>query len=257
MSHTLALNNYTVYAGQTRLIHNISLQIKTGEILALIGSSGSGKSLTCCAALGALPHGLHQSSGSVLFDDHQITHEQLRGHTISTIMQNPRSAFNPVHTMKQHALETLTISKQIKTDSYSDVIVKTMREAGLDQPEKILSLYPHEMSGGMLQRMMIALTMLSGSPFLFADEPTTDLDLVMQSKILELLKSLVDKQQLGILLVTHDMGVVAKLAHRVAVIDQGQIVEHNSISTIFTRPDHPITRELVNAHLSLYNMALE
>ena len=131
-----------------------------------------------------------------------------------------------------------------------------MQNAGLTDVSSVLKLYPHEMSGGMLQRMMIALVMLSNSPFLFADEPTTDLDLVMQASILNLLESLVKSHRLGMLLVTHDMGVVARMAQRVMVMDRGQIVERADISELFTHPKHPITRELISAHLALYGLSL-
>lgn len=256
MTDVLTLTNITVHANATPLVNGISLSVQTGEIVALIGASGSGKSLTCSAALGVLSHGLTMSQGQVSVNEQHISPKALRGHVISTIMQNPRSAFNPVHTMRQHGIETLKISGRYTKSSAKETIAHAMQEAGLEDADALLKLYPHEMSGGMLQRMMIALTMLSHAPFLFADEPTTDLDLVMQAKILELLESLVKKQKLGILLVTHDMGVVAKLADRVMVMSHGHIIERSDVQTIFTAPAHEETRGLVNAHLSLYGMEL-
>ncbi|MDW6004848.1 nickel import ATP-binding protein NikD [Vibrio mangrovi] len=256
MAKQLTLEHITVLAGTQPLVRDVSLSVRSGEIVALIGASGSGKSLTCSAALGVLSHGLQMTQGRILLDHQAMQPDELRGHVVSTIMQNPRSAFNPVHTMLQHGIETLRITTSARQTTAQDTIVQAMREAGLENPETLLKLYPHEMSGGMLQRMMIALTMLSHAPFLFADEPTTDLDLVMQARILELLHSLIQQQKLGMLLVTHDMGVVARLAHRVMVMSHGEIIEHASVEEIFTNPQHAVTRELVNAHLSLYDMEL-
>lgn len=256
MADQLTLQDLTVHSGARSLVHNLSFSIQTGEIVALIGASGSGKSLTCSAALGVLPHGLELTKGHIRFNQQPIHPEKLRGRVISTIMQNPRSAFNPVHSMLHHGIETLKSSGHYEKVTARNTVIQAMRDAGLDDIDSLLKLYPHEMSGGMLQRMMIALTRLSQSPFLFADEPTTDLDLVMQSKVLELLDNLVKKQKIGILLVTHDMGVVARLAHRVMVMSQGQLIEQADVNTIFTTPRHPLTRELVNAHLSLYGMTL-
>lgn len=256
MNPLLQLETISVYLGATPLVKEVSLSLHSGETVALIGASGSGKSLTCSAALGVLPHGLTQTSGRVLINGQAMSVEQLRGRYVSTIMQNPRSAFNPVHTMWQHAQETLHAAHGIVPSDARAQVTKQMLSAGLEDVAAVMKLYPHEMSGGMLQRMMIALVMLSNAPFLFADEPTTDLDLVMQSNILNLLESLVSSERLGMLLITHDMGVVARLAHRVLVMEQGQIVEQADITTLFHHPRHPVTRELIGAHLSLYGLSL-
>lgn len=237
-----ALTATTVVDGQSRiLVDNLSLTIQQGRILALVGASGSGKSMTCSAALGVLPPGVTTYSGRVSIDG--IAHEPqvLRGRQVATIMQNPRSAFNPVRTMRDHARETLRALGKLGPDA-EDRIAHCMQAAGLDKVEIILGLHAFEMSGGMLQRMMIALALLSEAPFLFADEPTTDLDLVVQLRILELLEKLVCERGLGILLVTHDMGVVAKLADDVAVLDQGRLVEQAPATDIFHRPQHQIGR---------------
>ena len=252
----LTIENLSVNSGSKPLVSHLSLTINSGEILALIGASGSGKSITCTASQGVLPHGLTQTSGRLLINGNPIPAEQVRGRYVSTIMQNPRSAFNPVHTMWQHALETLSAAHGTTPNDAKEQVTQQMQNAGLTDVSSVLKLYPHEMSGGMLQRMMIALVMLSNSPFLFADEPTTDLDLVMQASILNLLESLVKSHRLGMLLVTHDMGVVARMAQRVMVMDRGQIVERADISELFTHPKHPITRELISAHLALYGLSL-
>ncbi|MFV0576722.1 MAG: nickel import ATP-binding protein NikD [Vibrio sp.] len=242
------------------LVHGVSLTLKRGRVLALVGSSGSGKSLTCAAALGVLPAGVHQTSGQVLVNGNVTDPSALRGSTIATILQNPRSAFNPVHNMATHAKETCLALGKSADDAH---IIAAMKAVGLDDAERILSLYPFEMSGGMLQRMMIALAVLCDAPFIVADEPTTDLDAVAQAKILDLLEQFMQKPSSdenpapGMLLVTHDMGVVARLADDVIVMDQGKIVEQGEVESIFNAPKHKITRNLVAAHLALYGLELE
>ncbi|WP_447894433.1 ATP-binding cassette domain-containing protein [Vreelandella sp. GE22] len=248
---TLSLSNMTVDAPQERLVDDVSLTLNRGEVVALVGASGSGKSLTCAAALDALPGGVQRSAGQVTLDGAPIAASLLRGRVVASIMQNPRSAFNPVRTLKDHAEESLKALGVIKKER-TPRIHQAMIDAGLDEPQRLLKHYPFEMSGGMLQRAMIALALASQAPFLFADEPTTDLDSVHQRAILDLLARLRERFGLGLLLVTHDMGVVARLADRVLVMDQGRIIESATVAAIFSHPSHAVTRRLVEAHLSLY-----
>jgi len=235
------------------LVHDVSLTLKRGRVLALVGGSGSGKSLTCAAALGVLPPGVQQTAGTLLADGKPVSGAVLRGLTIATIMQNPRSAFNPLHTMATHARETCRALGKPADDA---TLISTLHAVGLENPARILTLYSFEMSGGMLQRMMIAMAILADAPFIIADEPTTDLDVVAQARILDLLASVIEQRNPGMLIVTHDMGVVARLADEVAVMDQGRIVEHNSVDVIFNAPQHSVTRGLLAAHLALYGMEL-
>jgi nickel transport system ATP-binding protein len=256
---TLSIEGLTATAvidGQRRaLVDDLSLSVRQSHILALVGASGSGKSMACSAALGVLPPGVTKTHGQVTINGVPYDAAALRGRHVATIMQNPRSAFNPVRTMRDHANETLR-ALGLQISGSKDRIEDCMRAAGLDDVKAILDLHAFEMSGGMLQRMMIALALLSDAPFLFADEPTTDLDLVVQLRVLELLQQLVAEHELGVLLVTHDMGVVAKLADEVAVIDNGRLVEQAPVMDIFHRPEHEVTRMLVSAHLSLYGLEL-
>lgn len=255
-SSTLAIEGISVettrHGSPLVLVDNVSLALNAGEVLALVGASGSGKSLTCAASLDVLPAGTRMTSGSVSIDGSALQRSKLRARHIATIMQNPRSAFNPVRTMQQHARETLS-ALGVSTAEGDQRILRAMKASGLDEPERLLRLHSFEMSGGMLQRMMIALALATEAPFLFADEPTTDLDLIVQREILDLLDHLKRERRLGILLVTHDMGVVARLADRVAVMDGGRIVETAPVTDIFLRPRHVITQRLVEAHLSLYS----
>ncbi|RCK49857.1 nickel ABC transporter ATP-binding protein [Thalassospira profundimaris] len=252
---TLSIANLTVTTqknGEIRkLVDGLSLDIASGRVLALVGASGSGKSLSCAACLDVLPAGVMRQSGQVTLDGAGVDFATLRGRIVSSIMQNPRSAFNPVMTMKAHARETLK-ALGLPRDAGNARLIAAFEDVGLEEPEHILDLHPFEMSGGMLQRVMIALALLGDPPFLFADEPTTDLDLVVQKHILDLLEGVVMRRGMGILLVTHDMGVVARLADDVAVMDAGKIVEQAPVHQVFERPSHQITRNLVAAHLSLY-----
>lgn len=248
----LTIDNLILH-GNRPLLHGVSLTLTRGRVLALVGSSGCGKSLTCAAALGVLPAGIKQKEGVVRLNGAPVTPSSLRGSVVATIMQNPRSAFNPLRTMRDHASETCkALGKRFETQHF----VELLQDVGLDDPQRLLSLYPFEMSGGMLQRTMLALALLSDAPFLIADEPTTDLDVVAQARMLDLLDSIVQRRSPGLLLVTHDMGVVARLADEVAVMSDGRIVEQADVESIFHTPRHPVTRQLVAAHLALYGLEL-
>ncbi|ASV55262.1 Nickel transport ATP-binding protein NikD [Lelliottia jeotgali] len=252
MPQRIDLQNLVLEADRP-LVKGVSLTLRRGRVLALVGGSGSGKSLTCAAMLGVLPAGVRQTAGQILADGRLIAPDCLRGMKIATIMQNPRSAFNPLHTMTTHARETC-----LALDKPSDAraLIAALEAVGLEEASRVLKLYPFEMSGGMLQRMMIAIVMLCDAPFIIADEPTTDLDVVAQSRILDLLDSIMQTRAPGMLLVTHDMGVVARLADDVAVMDNGVIVEQGEVDALFRAPTHPVTRGLVSAHLALYGMEL-
>lgn len=254
---TLTIENMTVetlrQGRRLVLVDNVSLEVRAGEVLALVGASGSGKSLTCSASLDVLPPGTRRSGGKVRIDGVDQPLAALRGRHVTTIMQNPRSAFNPVRTMRDHARETMR-ALDVPKREWDNHIVRSMEDAGLDEPHLILPLHSFEMSGGMLQRMMIALALASGAPFVFADEPTTDLDLIVQREILGILDRLRRERRLGVLLVTHDMGVVARLADKVAVMEAARIIEMAPVNDIFYRPAHTSTRKLVAAHLSLYGL---
>lgn len=252
MPQQIELQNIAIRA-ERPLVQGVSLTLKRGRVLALVGGSGSGKSLTCAAALGILPAGVQQTAGTVLADGKPVFPHNLRGGTIATIMQNPRSAFNPLHTMATHARETCRALGKPADDA---TLFSALASVGLSDAERVLKLYPFEMSGGMLQRMMIAMAVLCDAPYIVADEPTTDLDVVAQARILDLLAEIMRTRAPGLLLVTHDMGVVARLADDVAVMDNGTIVEQGDVDTLFHAPKHRVTRNLVAAHLALYGLEL-
>lgn len=246
-------------SGKT-LVDDVSLSLRRGEVLGLIGESGSGKSLTCLSLLGLLPGGVRLADGEVLLDGSPAHGgsrsvgkgpRRLRGATLAMIMQNPMSCFDPVYTMQVHFRETL--SAHGHPSNGRDKIEAALAEVGFESPGRVLGLYPFQMSGGMLQRIMIALALCLDAPFLIADEPTTDLDLISQARVLDLLDRLRLRRRLGILLVTHDLSVVARLAHTVLVMEQGRVVEAGSTTDIFNQPRQAYTRMLLSAHLELYS----
>ncbi len=229
------------------LVKGVSLTIEAGSVLALVGASGSGKSLTCSSLFDVLPNQLIVE-GEMRLNGELTSGRELRGRQMACIMQNPSSAFNPVQTMAQHCQESL-IAAGVKAPN---VVKQAMLDAGLEDWQRVLKLYPFQMSGGMLQRMMLALALMSQAPILIADEPTTDLDLVVQKHILTRLKQVVEERDLALLMVTHDLGVVAELADRVAIMHQGELVETTSVHKLFRSPQHPISKTFIQAHLALY-----
>lgn len=254
MARLLSIETLTLatrrHGAAVELVRGIDLTVSAGAVTALVGASGCGKSLTCLGIQDSLPPGVTRIAGRVAIDGQAKSGPELRGRLVATVMQNPRSAFNPVLTMRAHAVETL---KAVDGYDMGDArIIAAFAEVGLEDPARVLALYPFQMSGGMLQRVMIALALLSGAPFLIADEPTTDLDLVLQARMLDVLARLVKERGLGVLLVTHDMGVVARAARDVAVMEAGRIVERGGVRDIFANPRHAAAKALIAAHLALY-----
>ncbi|KMO20168.1 nickel ABC transporter ATP-binding protein [Methylobacterium platani JCM 14648] len=235
------------------LVRDATLELRAGEVLALVGASGSGKSLACAALLGVLPPGTRRTGGRVLLDGADAEPASLRGRAVACVLQAPRTAFNPLRTIGDHAGETLAVAG-LRGAPGRAARDAAFAAAGLGDDPRWPDLYPFQMSGGMLQRAMIALALLSGAPFLIADEPTTDLDLVAQGRILDLLARLVRERGLGLLIVTHDLGVVARLADRVAVMEAGRIVETAPAAALFSEPAAPATRALLAAHRALHEI---
>lgn len=352
----LEIKNLSVASAQKSLVNGIDLRLQSGKITALVGKSGSGKTLSALAICGFLPPNL-RCEGEILLDGAQIRNGELvrenfkkfslarslfkngsrsggaadgvqnlgaadsarggisggaglnlrgdelassanekpqikasaseeprirtsggvgknlkwnageilqngedkilqsavaqrgSGKIFANIMQNPRTAFNPLLNMRAHIAETMRAAGSFSEGARGE-IAQTLRSVGLD--ESVLGLYPHQLSGGQLQRVMIALALFTRARFIIADEPTTDLDLAVQSTILRLLRQIASEREIGILLITHDFGVTASIADRVAVMSEGEIVERGSVREIFAAPQQAVTKELIAAHLSLY-----
>lgn len=235
------------------LVGPLDFRVRRGRVLGLVGPSGCGKSLTCRALLGLLPPGVEPRGGVFRLGGEECPAPPAtwRGRRLAVVFQNPAGCFDPVFTVASHFRETLAAHGQDPA-SCADKVHAGLREVGFDDPRAILDHYPFQLSGGMLQRAMIALALLLDPPFLLADEPTTDLDLVSQARVLDLLAGLCRTRNLGILLVTHDLSVVARLADDMAVMHQGRIVERGEVGEVFAAAAHPFSRSLLAAHRRLY-----
>ena len=238
------------------LVSDISLNVVRGKVTGLIGESGSGKSLTCLAVMDLLPQALRRSNGQINLagTSLQETSSSLRcfrGKQAAMIMQNPMTCFDPIFTIGHHITETLH-AHGMEVRRNTDLIRATLADLGFDQPDEILSAYPFQLSGGMLQRIMVSLALLLEAELLIADEPTTDLDVIVQARILDLIDRLRKEKNIGVLLVTHDLSVIARLADEVLVMQEGKVVESGPVAEIFANPDKSYTRSLLSAHFSLY-----
>uniref|UniRef100_UPI0005B27CD1 ATP-binding cassette domain-containing protein n=1 Tax=Methylobacterium sp. B34 TaxID=95563 RepID=UPI0005B27CD1 len=232
----------------------VSFDIQKGETLALVGESGSGKSVTALSILQLLPYPMaHHPAGSIRFRDTELlgaderTLRQVRGNRIAMIFQEPMTSLNPLHSIERQINETLFLHKRLSKSAARARTLELLRLVGLPDPEKRLTAYPHELSGGQRQRVMIAMALANEPDLLIADEPTTALDVTIQAQILALLKDLQSRFGMALLLITHDLGVVRKMADRVCVMNQGEIVEQAKVDDLFIRPRHPYTRKLLSA----------
>ncbi len=235
------------------LVKPVSFSIQAGEILALVGESGSGKSLTSLALMRLLPEALAIRSGRVQLagtDVFNLTEAQMnsvRGRMAAMVFQEPQSSLNPVQTIEQQIGEVLRLHKGLSGAALREKIISLLHEVGINDAEQRLGWYPHQLSGGQKQRVVIAIALACEPQLLIADEPTTALDVTIQKQILELLNELRRKRQLAVLLITHDMGVVAQMADRVAVMRYGEIVEQAAAREFFAAPKHEYSRALIHS----------
>jgi peptide/nickel transport system ATP-binding protein len=239
--------------GVVQAINGVDFQIKPGEIMGLVGESGSGKSVTSLSILRLLPASGKIIEGQVLFQDQdlvQISEPEmvhLRGNEISMIFQQPTSCLNPVFRIGEQIAEVLMVHGHVSKKRAWQQAVDLLRKVGIPAPEKRATAFPHEISGGQAQRVMIAMALASNPKLLIADEPTTALDVTIQAQILDLMTVLRNETGTAILLITHDMGVVAEMCDSVAVMYAGQIVEYAAVEHIFDNPLHPYTEGLLAA----------
>ncbi|MBY3752130.1 dipeptide ABC transporter ATP-binding protein [Azospirillum formosense] len=240
--------------GAMHAVKGVSFDIAKGETLALVGESGSGKSVTALSILQLLPypmarhpHGSIRFRGTELVGAEEKVLRNVRGDRIAMIFQEPMTSLNPLHSIERQINETLFLHKGLSRAAARKRTLELLRLVGLPNPEKRLNAYPHELSGGQRQRVMIAMALANEPDLLIADEPTTALDVTIQAQILELLKDLQRRFGMALLLITHDLGVVRKMADRVCVMNQGEIVEQADVADIFARPQHAYTRKLLAA----------
>jgi len=234
-------------ADSKTVVDGVSLRVEEGERIGLVGESGSGKSLTALAILGLVPETGELRAGRVLVDGVDaggIT--DLRGGSIGLVMQDAASALNPVYSVGYQLVETIKAHGAGGGDARQTVL-DLLAEVALEDAESMFSAYPHQLSGGQAQRVMIALALAGEPRIVIADEPTTALDVITQAQILELLVRITDERGLGLILVSHDLAVVAQLTHRVVVLHQGRVVEEGPVEEVLRNPNHDATRRMVVA----------
>ncbi|MGM8137601.1 ABC transporter ATP-binding protein [Enterococcus italicus] len=227
------------------LVHPLSLSVNKGEVVGIVGESGSGKSITMKSLLNLLPDGAQASYDTFLFQGQSVTPKDKL--PISMIFQDPMTSLNPVRTIGYHLIEVIRRQQRIPKRQAKELAIQELTKVGIPLPERRMKQYPHELSGGMRQRVMIAMALLAKPKLLVADEPTTALDVTIQAQILTLIQQLQKEEQLAVLLVTHDFGVVAGMCDAIKVMYQGQLVEEGTTEEIFYHAAHPYTQQLLAA----------
>ncbi|HEX4192346.1 MAG TPA: ABC transporter ATP-binding protein [Stellaceae bacterium] len=247
----------TFAAGDSRVeaVRGVSFDLDKGETLALVGESGSGKSVTALSVMQLLPYPMasHGPASSIRFDGTELvraseaTLRDIRGNRIAIVFQEPMTSLNPLHMIEKQIAETLQLHKGMRGAAARARVLELLRLVGLPDAEHRLNAYPHQLSGGQRQRVMIAMALANEPDILIADEPTTALDVTIQAQILKLLKDLQARFRMALLLITHDLTIVRKMADRVVVMTEGQIVERGNTEALFTAPQHPYTCKLLAA----------
>jgi oligopeptide/dipeptide ABC transporter ATP-binding protein len=244
---------FTTRDGVVRAVDGIDFHVDRGEIMGLVGESGCGKSVTSLSILRLIGSPGKIEAGEIIFDGTDLLKigpdamRQIRGNRISMIFQQPTSSLNPVWDVGAQLSEVLEIHRNMKRTAARQRAAELLRMVGIPDPERRLKAYPHEMSGGMAQRVMIAMALACEPELLIADEPTTALDVTIQAQILDLIRELRDRTGTAIILITHDLGVVAEMCDRVAVMYAGEIVEQSDVRKLFRQPLHPYTRGLIGS----------
>ena len=239
--------------GVSRAVNGVSFNLDAGETLAIVGESGCGKSVTAMSILRLIASPPGKSAGSIRFQGRDLLTlpeadmRKIRGNDISMIFQEPMTSLNPVLTIGRQITETLALHQKLDKAAATARAVEMLRLANIPEPERRVTQYPHELSGGMRQRVMIAMALACDPKLLIADEPTTALDVTVQAQILDLMRQLKQKTGTAIILITHDLGVVAEMAERVIVMYAGKVVEQASVKELFAHPRHPYTRALLGS----------
>ncbi|WP_053361895.1 ABC transporter ATP-binding protein [Bacillus sp. FJAT-27251] len=250
--------SFHTFAGEVQAIRGVNFEVKKGETLAIVGESGSGKSVTTKAIMRLLPPGNSEiKQGQILFDGKDLAKlndrqmQKVRGKDISMIFQDPMTSLNPTMTVGKQIMEPLIKHQNMSQSAAKERVIQLLKLVGIPNPDQRFKQYPHQFSGGMRQRVVIAIALACNPKVLIADEPTTALDVTIQAQILELMKDLQKKIDTSIIFITHDLGVVANVADRVAVMYGGKIVEIGTVDEIFYNPQHPYTWGLISSMPSL------
>jgi len=257
MTHLLEVTGLSTHfptrEGLVRAVDDVSFYLDRGELLGLVGESGCGKSMTALSIMRLIAPPGKIVAGEILFDGQNLLQlsnaamRDVRGNDIAMIFQDPMTSLNPVFTVGEQIAEALRLHRGLSRKAARLATVEAMREVSIPDPALRADDYPHQLSGGMRQRVMIAMALACDPKLLIADEPTTALDVTIQAQILELLNNLQRNRDLAILLITHDLGVVAEVANRVAVMYTGKIVEESPVAELFARPKHPYTEGLLQS----------
>jgi oligopeptide/dipeptide ABC transporter ATP-binding protein len=257
MSHLLEVKNLQTHfftrAGVVRSVDGVSFYLDRGELLGLVGESGCGKSVTALSVMRLVGAPGRIVEGEIWFDGEDLRAaserrmREIRGDDIAMIFQDPMTSLNPVYTVGEQIAEALRLHRKLSRAQAREGAIEAMREVAIPDPARRAGDYPHQLSGGMRQRVMIAMALACDPKLLIADEPTTALDVTIQAQILELLDGLRKSRELAVLLITHDLGVVAEVADRVAVMYTGRIVEESPVGELFARPKMPYTEGLLKS----------
>lgn len=245
--------SFFTHAGEVKAIRGVSFDVGLGEAIGIVGESGSGKSVTSLSVMKLLSYPGKIVDGSIKFEGKELVTipddqmQKIRGNEISMIFQDPMTSLNPVYTIGNQIMEPLMWHQRLSREGASKKAVEMLSLVGIPSPEKRIDQYPHEFSGGMRQRAMIAMALSCQPKLLIADEPTTALDVTIQAQMLELMKDLRDKLNTSIILITHDLGVVAEVCSRILVMYGGVIVEQGTTKDIFYNPKHPYTWGLLKS----------
>ncbi|MGE5578231.1 MAG: ABC transporter ATP-binding protein [Syntrophothermus sp.] len=245
--------SFFTHVGEVKAVDGVSFEIGVGEAVAIVGESGCGKSVTAMSVMGLISPPGKIVGGSILFNGRELVGlpekemQKVRGNEISMIFQDPMTSLNPVLRIRLQIAETLMLHQGMSKKEAGERALELLKLVGIPSPERRINQYPHQFSGGMRQRVMIAMALACNPKLLIADEPTTALDVTIQAQILELMKELKSKLQTSIILITHDLGVVAGLASRVIVMYAGKIVESGSLKDIYYNPQHPYTWGLLKS----------
>lgn len=240
--------------GEIPAVDGVDLHVNPGEVLGVVGESGCGKSVTSLSVLKLVPSPPGKIvSGSILFQGQDITAmneremRKIRGNCISMIFQEPMTSLNPLFTIGHQIVETIREHRKMSKKEARALALEMLKKVGIARAESIIDEYPHQLSGGMRQRVMIAMSITCNPDVLIADEPTTALDVTIQAQILDLIRRLNEERGMAVMMITHDLGVVAEMCHRVAVMYAGKVVEEGSVRDIFKRPLHPYTQGLIQS----------
>ena len=252
--------SFTTDKGEVRAVNGVSFTLEEGKTLGIVGESGSGKSVTAYSIMQILEQNGHITSGRILFEGEDITHYSqkqmnvFRGTKCAMIFQDPMTSLNPVYTVGNQIMEAIRIhSNKSRQEAYNSAL-EMLKLVGINDAERRIRQYPHELSGGMRQRVMIAMALASEPKVLIADEPTTALDVTIQAQILELMQELQRKLKMAIIIVTHDLGVIAQMSDEIVVMYGGRICERGTADNIFYNPCHEYTKGLLRSIPSVENM---